>query len=385
LLAGTDPAATRSEGARLDISGSLTARLALFVASVACIAAGTVVAVRAVAFLHGSSARGAALVHTERGAVATARKTACRAGTVTSYRRRSAVRGLLEAPALGLVAPVEEGTGDAVLDDAVGHVPASTWPERGAGTAVFSAHDVTWFSGVDRLGRGDTIRYVTPCRTYTYRVTGHRVVRAGFPVYNTAAPSLVLDTCYPLDALYTTSGRYLVYATLTRAARTPRRLPWRRPAQQRLTVPAPLALARQGLGLGHNDVPLGTLRVTGTPSRSWRQANAPLQAEAHALAAYFGLLRSASQHRRAWWADLAPSVPASAAAGLWRGEVTGYQRHLDVMLRVHGSRMLGAVLSTVLTTSGSLQPGSYRVRVTGTVTLGGKLLVSRFVMHPVRS
>ena len=357
----------------------------MLVASVACIAAGIIVAVRALSFLHDSSARGAALIHAERGAVAAAGRAACRSGAGAGSGRNGAVRGLLEAPALGLVAPVEEGTGDAVLDDAVGHVPASSWPERGAGTAVFSAHDVTWFSGVDRLGRSDTIRYVTPCHTYTYRVTGHRVVRAGFPVYDTAAPSLVLDTCYPLDALYTTSGRYLVYATLTRAARTPRGMPWHRPGQQRLTVPAPPALARQGLGPGHNDMPLGTLRVAGSPSRAWRQANSPLKAEAKALAAYAGLLRSASQHRRAWWADLAPSVPVSAAGGLWRAEVTSYGRRLDTVLRVHGDRMLGAVLTTTLTSSGSLQPGSYRVRVTETVTARGRLLVSGFAMRPAGS
>ena len=145
------------------------------------------------------------------------------------------------------------------------------------------------------------------------------------------------------------------------------------------------ALARQGLGLGHNDVPLGTLRVTGSPSRAWRQANFPLEAEAKALAAYAGLLRSASQHRRAWWADLAPSVPVSAAAGLWRGEVTGYGRRLDVVLRVHGGRVLGAVLTTTLTTSNSVRPGSYHVRVTETVTSGGTLLVSRLAMRPLGS
>jgi LPXTG-site transpeptidase (sortase) family protein len=338
--------------------------------------------VRAASFLHGSSARGAALIHTDRGAVAAAGPAACRSGTGSG--RRAALRGLLEAPVLGLVAPVEEGTGDAVLNDAVGHVPASTWPGQPAGTAVFSAHDVTWFSGVDRLDRGDRIRYVTPCHTYTYRVTRHRVVRAGFPVYDTATPSLVLDTCYPLDALYPTSGRYLVYATLVASARTMRAVPWHRPGQQRLTVPAPPTLARQGLDLSHNDMPLGTLRVTGSPSRAWRQANLPLEAEARALAAYAGLLRSASQHRRAWWADLAPSVPVSAAAGLWRGEVTGYGRRLDVVLRVHGGRMLGAVLTTTLTTSDSVRPGSYRVRVTEAVS-GGRLLVSGFAMRPVRS
>jgi sortase A len=149
-----------------------------------------------------------------------------------------------------------------VLNDAVGHVRASAWPGQ-PGTGVFAAHYVTWFSGIGRLNRGDKIRYVTPCRTYTYRVTSHRVVRAGYPVYNTAIPTVVLDTCYPLDALYLTNTRYLVYATLATTSPTSPALaavpsPVARP-RPLLTVPAPKALAAQGLGLDQNDGPLGIL------------------------------------------------------------------------------------------------------------------------------
>jgi hypothetical protein len=46
--------------------------------------------------------------------------------------------GLLEIPSLGLVAPVVQGTSQSVLEDAVGHDPASPWPSS-KGTSVFDA------------------------------------------------------------------------------------------------------------------------------------------------------------------------------------------------------------------------------------------------------
>src|ERR1022692_3817452 len=242
-------------------------------ASIFCMAAGVMIAAQIGWFLHGSSVHGAALVHQERRAIAAVpvNPMACQAsagradpahpahGTpaksaATESGRASGSgpgpRGLLEAPALGLVAPVEEGAGDALLSDAVGHIPASAWPGR-PGTSVFAAHDVTWFSGIDRLKAGDDIRYVTSCRTYTYRVTMHRVVPAGYPVYNTATPSIVLDPCYPLNALYLTSTRYLVYGTLSTISPTSASL-IRRSGSPQLTVPVPAALAAAGVAHGPN-------------------------------------------------------------------------------------------------------------------------------------
>ena len=139
------------------------------------------------------------------------------------------------------------------------------------------------------------------------------------------------------------------------------------------------------MALGHNDGPVGALRFTGSPSPAWRQTNGPLRAEAAALAAYFGVIRSAGQHQRTWWADLAPSVPVSAAAGLWGGQITGYDGHLDVTLRVLGDRTVGATLTAVVTTGASAQPGTYDLTVAETVNGRGKLLVSGFTMRPARS
>jgi sortase A len=288
-------------------------------------------------------------------------------------------QGLLEVTALGLVAPVLQGTGDSVLSDAVGHDPVSAWPGQ-AGTSVLSAHDVTWFSRIGRLKPGDEIRYVTPCRTYTYKVTRHVIVEAGSLVYSTRTARLVLDTCYPLDALFLTSTRYLVYADLIASAPThaTAQVPgsWRPPA-----VPAPARLAAQGLDLTHNPAPLGRLHLTGSPSRAWKQSSAPLQFEAAALAEYFGLTRSAALEKRAWWADLAPSVPTWAAGALWGGRLESYRSPLVITLHVTGTRPVAATLTATVTVAGPDGPGSCKLTVDETVR-AGKLRVTQVRLTP---
>src|SRR6185437_16130897 len=141
-----------------------TGRLIVAGAGALSICAGTAIAVQLGLFFFHSSRAGGDLIGQEQKAIARAAGAAA-----ASAARRQAPGpaesggqqpdGLLEAPVLGLVAPVLEGTGDAVLDDAVGHDPESAWP-GGQGTSVLSAHDVTWFSHIDRLKPGDEIRYV---------------------------------------------------------------------------------------------------------------------------------------------------------------------------------------------------------------------------------
>ncbi len=353
------------------------ARLALVTVSIALIGAGLVLAGQMAWFLLSSSVHGAALVQRERRAISVSRHVAqgCQS-PAPGHRARAAEgmpRGLLEIPVLGLVAPVLQGTGDAVLNDAVGHVAASAWPGQ-PGTSVLAAHDVTWFSGIGRLRPGDEIRYVVPCHVFTYQVTFHRIVHAGYPVYSTTTGRIVLDTCYPLDALYATGSRYLVYAGIVRAPAAPP-MPASPAGPAPLTVPAPRALAAEGLSLQQNGAPLGVLSLAGSPSPGWRQSNAPLQAEAAALEAYFGIVRSAGRGERNWWADLAPSVPVPG--GLWDGEITAYHTPLSVMLRVRRDRVLGATLTATVSSAGSWQPGIYSLTVTETVTRG-ELLVSSF-------
>jgi sortase A len=355
--------------------GGLGARTIIAVISVVMIAGAVVLATNIVVFLHRSSTRGAALVHAERRAIAATAGDIAACQSMPEVARGTAPDGLLEAPSLGLVAPVLQGSDDTVLSDAVGHVAASVWPGQ-PGTSVLAAHDVTWFSRITQLRPGDVIRYVTPCRTYSYRVTAHAIVQAGSPVYTTGGARLVLDTCYPLDALFTTSTRYLVYAALVESSPThpfsPMRASWPVPA-----VPAPPALTAQGLSDASNYAPLGTLAIAGTPPATWRQSSAPLAFETAALAEYFGLTRSAAENRHTWWTDLAPSVPASAAGALWNGVIAAYDTRLSVSLSVRGGQPLGATLSASVTVAGA----GYQVTVTETVR-GGKLFATQVTVSP---
>lgn len=353
------------------------------------ICAGTAIAAHLGIFFFHSARAGGDLIGHERKAIAGAAKSpsACldtrdgAAGSAAPAQGSGPAAsggqqpdGLLEAPALGLVAPVLQGTGDSVLDDAVGHDPASVWPGE-QGTSVLSAHDVTWFAHIGQLKPGDEIRYVTPCRTATYKVTSHAVVKAGTPVYNTGAARLVLDTCYPLDALYLTSTRYVLYASLVGTAPTHAMTvaPW---TWQAPAVPAPPALAAQGLSLAKNSAPLGKLRLLGSPARAWAQSSAPLDFESAALSAYFGIVRSAAQEKGSWWAALAPTVPAHAAGVLWGGELGSYRSLLSVTLNVAGTRAVGATLAATVTVSGPAGTGHYKLSVSEAVS-SGRLLVTR--------
>jgi LPXTG-site transpeptidase (sortase) family protein len=372
-----------SRGIRRARGGRSASRLVIVAVSIACVGAGLLLAGQIAWFFRSSSVHGAALVQRERRAISVAGHAARACQSLGPALHAPAAggtpQGLLEIPVLGLVAPVLQGTGDPVLNQAVGHVPASAWPGQ-PGTSVLAAHDVTWFSGIGHLRAGDEIRYVMPCRTFAYRVTAHRIVYAGYPVYDTPG-RIVLETCYPLDALYITGSRYLVFADLIGTSPTsPVPAPPASPAP--LTVPAPKALAGEGLSLQQNETPLGVLRFAGSPSPGWRQTSAPLQGEASALTAYFALIRSAGQGERSWWADLAPSVPVSAAADLWDSEITAYDTPLDIRLCLRGDRVLGAMLTAVVSTAGSWPPGIYRLAVTETVRRG-ELLVSEFTMHRV--
>ena len=106
-----------------------------------------------------------------------------------------------------------------------------------------------------------------------------------------------------------------------------------------------------------------------------------MQFEAAALTEYFGLIRSAAQEKRAWWADLAPSVPTPAAGPLWGGPLKSYDSKLLITLHAAGTRPVKATLTAMVTVTGRGGPGSYKLTVTETVR-AGKLLVTRARLTP---
>jgi sortase A len=284
--------------------------------------------------------------------------------------------GILTIPALNLHAPVEEGTDDGELDVAVGHDPQSVWPGV-AGAAVFLAHDVSYFVHLNVLAPGDIITYATACTTVTFRVSGRQVVPAGSTVADTASPSLVLDTCWPPNALFFTPDRLLVRATEVGTATKGTAL---HPGAQFIETvratdyrsPAPPALQAQGLTLAQNETPMGTMRLVGA-SVSFAQSPGPLSLEAAALETYFGGLHAGARRQASWWAALAPD--AALPPQLAGASVSGHDAPLDVEIDSSGGSPTRVVLHTTVTLAGGSDPGEHAMTVVlpvhgGVVSIG---------------
>lgn len=284
------------------------------------------------------------------------------AGCIGSDQQAGQPAGLLEVPALGLTAPVVQGDSPAQLDQAVGHDPASVWPGHD-GTAVLAAHDVSYFVHLDQLKVGDIVRYQTGCRVEVFKVAWHRVVKAGTPEYNSAAPTLLMGTCWPTNALWFTPDRYLVQAVrvggTTQAAPTS-------PAHatQSLVVAAPAPLAAQGLTLAQNSFPMGAFRVAGSPSPAWVQSPSPLGTEEAALRELFGILRAAEQRQPSWWQALAPGVPLPPALLGAQVDPTG---RLDVTVSAEGGSVTGVGLTDEVRVIRDGSVHSYRLQVSEAV------------------
>ncbi len=309
------------------------------------------------------------------------------------------VHGLLAVPRLGLLAPVEEGVGNAQLAVAVGHIPASVWPGS-AGTSILAAHDVSYFVHIDQLQPGNVVEYATPCTTYEFTVSGHQVVKQGSPVYNSPGPTLMLETCWPTDALWYTPDRLLVTATLTGTVSTATQA-WARsggvlaggsaagaphgtsagagPTLAAPTVPAPKALAAEGLTLATNSIPMGTLTIAGTPTTAWTQSPGPLGVESSALQAFIGGLKAAEQQVPSWWSAVAPGVAMPAALGGAR--ISDWHQGLDVAITAAGTEATAVTLSSIVTVAGGPSPGTYDQVVHETIG-GGELTVAGWQILP---
>ena len=246
----------------------------------------------------------------------------------------TAPQGLLEAAQIGMQAPVLSGDADTQLNVAVGHVPNSAWPGQ-PGTTILAAHDVTYFSEIDQLQSGAEVDYVTPCVTYRYVVTGDQVISVGTPIYSTPGlPTLVLETCYPTDALFLTNQRFILEARFVSALKTGHSPPIVT-APPVPVVPAPKALSDEGLTLVTNSAQLGVLTVTGSPIPTWQQSIAPFDDQSAVLTAYFGAVRSAEQLHADWWGSLTQSVPVSSAASQ-AGAASDNSTALVVTLKAEG-------------------------------------------------
>lgn len=306
----------------------------------------------------------AVLLGSERAAIAKIAAQSHGASCQVAGVQPGQLSGILSIPALNLDAPVEEGTDDQELNVAVGHDAQSVWPGVD-GAAVFLAHDVSYFVHLNQLEPGDLITYKTACNTVTFRVTSHQVVPAGSPVSNTKEPSLVLDTCWPPNALFFTPDRLLIRASevgaVTKGANLDPGAQFVRTVKSTdYATSVPQALQEQGLTLQQNEAPMGTMKLVNA-SVAFAQSPGPLSLEAAALETYFGGLHAAAQHQAAWWEAMAPHLPMPPQ--LAGAVITGHDAPLDVEIDSAGGTPSQVVLHTTVTLSGGSAPGEHAMTV----------------------
>jgi sortase A len=107
----------------------------------------------------------------------------------------------------------------ASLTKGPGHYANTSFPGQGR-TIGIAGHRTTWsapFRHIDDIRSGDPIVLEMPYGRFTYRVTGHRVVKSDdwSIVRNVGHEQLVISACHPL---YSASHRYVVYARLVTIA-----------------------------------------------------------------------------------------------------------------------------------------------------------------------
>lgn len=221
--------------------------------------------------------------------------------------------GVLSIPAIDLVAPVLPGLTNSVLDVAVGHDPLTVWPGH-QGESLLLAHDVSYFSALNRLRPGDLVIWTLGCEKSVFRVTGASVVRPGSGVETPASGSgLALITCWPTDALFWTPERYMVTTTLVSNQPLAQPATAKPPSLVVLGLSAPPELVAGGLSPASSGVRLGSLTVSGSPSPSFRQGPEPLVVANLALEEYAAAVKVARSGNRSWWDALAlPGLPLPA-------------------------------------------------------------------------
>jgi LPXTG-site transpeptidase (sortase) family protein len=306
------------------------------------------------------------LLHSARTVV---HETAQCTGQAITPSANGVLAGVLSIPKLGVTAPVESGTSNGVLAVAVGHFDTTPWPGS-AGEAALLAHDVSYFAQIDQLRPGDHIEYQSGCVTETFTVVGHRIVHDGAPLPQVAGTALVLDTCWPTDALWFTPTRYTVEAVetgidvassgATAVAAPPRAF------ATGFSSPAPASLQATGLSLTQNEEPMGTLTETGSPSRAWAQSPAPLALQDTALENFFGGYHAATADNTSWWSAIAPGAPMPAALVGATPRLSD-ATPLDVAVQARGDQPSAVTLTTTVPLVGGADPGTYQMQVTEAV------------------
>jgi sortase A len=126
---------------------------------------------------------------------------------------------LLRIPKITLEVPVHEGTGELVLNRAVGSIAGTARPGS-EGNIGIAGHRDGFFRGLKELEPGDAIEIVTLTRTDTYLIDKISIVDpVDVHVLNPSpSPVVTLVTCYPFYHVGKAPKRYIVRATLQEAS-----------------------------------------------------------------------------------------------------------------------------------------------------------------------
>jgi sortase A len=132
-------------------------------------------------------------------------------------------------PKINLDVIVVEGTNHRALRIGPGHLKNTPIPGE-LGNSVISAHRDTFFRHIYELNRGDEIEVRRNGRTYTFEVTGKKIVMPNdlSVVKNSSDARLTLITCYPIYYIGPAPQRLVVVSKLVGDAQN---------QQQRAEVP----------------------------------------------------------------------------------------------------------------------------------------------------
>jgi sortase A len=121
----------------------------------------------------------------------------------------------LQIPKIQMDAIVVEGASRRELSEGPGHMKQTAQPGE-TGNAVITAHRDTFFRHIYELNKGDQIQVRRSGRTFTYEVTGKRIVMPeDISVINpTNNPQLTLITCYPTYYIGPAPKRLVVFSKL---------------------------------------------------------------------------------------------------------------------------------------------------------------------------
>jgi len=121
--------------------------------------------------------------------------------------------GRIFIPRLALSAIVVEGTSNATLRRAVGHIPGTALP-GGPGNVGISGHRDTFFRPLRNIRPDDIITLITPLGEYRYRVVSTKVVTpSDVTVLDPGhLEILTLVTCYPFYFVGPAPDRFIVRA-----------------------------------------------------------------------------------------------------------------------------------------------------------------------------